>query len=257
MTLLSITASFGALVFIFQEGNFSNILGLHDARVHDRRQPDHHVQRPVRAVDGLRGPAAVADPGGVPPDRRQHRVGRRGPGQDRRRHHRRGADHGHGLLGLRPGRVDHDQEHRRGHGDRRPHRRDDRPDPARAGHDAAAWASGTGGRPGRSGGSPTGSGSATPRTSSTLRPVRPRRRRPQARQACPRHRRSRRLAGDGDPHPTARREPLRRQLLRVALGQRRAAPAGPAVDRHLPRRVRRPAPPRAGAAAVPRPRQYR
>ena len=69
---------------------------------------------------------------------------------------------------------------------------------------------------------------------------------PAAPRACPRHRRSRRLAGDGDPHPTARPEPLRRQLLRVALGPRRAAPAGPAVDRHLPRRVRRPAPPRAG-----------
>ena len=27
MTLLSITASFGALVFIFQDGNFANVLG--------------------------------------------------------------------------------------------------------------------------------------------------------------------------------------------------------------------------------------
>ena len=94
MTLLSITASFGALVWIFQDGNLSERPRLHVARVHDRRQPDHHVQRPVRAVDGLRGPAAVADPGGLPPDRRQHGLGRRGPGQDGRRDHRRRADHG-------------------------------------------------------------------------------------------------------------------------------------------------------------------
>ena len=72
--------------------------------------------RPVRAVDGLRGPPPVADPGGVPPDRRQHRVGRRGSRPDRRDHHRRGPDHGHGLLRVRPRRVDHDQEHRRGDG---------------------------------------------------------------------------------------------------------------------------------------------
>ena len=102
MTLLSITASFGALVWIFQEGNLSNVLGFTSLGLHDRRQPDHHVQRPVRAVDGLRGPAAVADPGGVPADRRQHRVGRRGPGADRRRDHRRGADHGHASSRRSP-----------------------------------------------------------------------------------------------------------------------------------------------------------
>ena len=139
------------------------------ARVHDRRQPDHHVQRAVRAVDGLRGPAAVPDAGGLPPDRRQHRVGRRGPGEDRRRHHRRGADHGLGLLGLRPGRLDHDQEHRRGHGDRGPHRRDDRPDPARAGDDAAArQVELVGARAARAVRRPARA-SATPRTSRTWR----------------------------------------------------------------------------------------
>ena len=42
---------------------------LHPARLHHRRQPDHHVQRDLRAVDGLRGPAAVAGPGGLPADR--------------------------------------------------------------------------------------------------------------------------------------------------------------------------------------------
>ncbi len=91
---------------------------LHAARLHHRGQPDHHVQRHLRAVDGLRGPAPVADPGGLPADRRQHRLGRRGPGEDGRGHHRRGPDHGLGLRGVRPGRRDHDQEHRRRDGDR-------------------------------------------------------------------------------------------------------------------------------------------
>ena len=137
MTLLSITASFGALVFIFQEGNFSNILGFTSPGFTVAGNPiimfsvlfglsmDYEVLLLSRIQEAYRrtgdNTASVAE----------------GPGQDRRRHHRRGADHGHGVLGLRAGRVDHDQEHRRGHGDRRPHRRHDRPDPARPGHDAA------------------------------------------------------------------------------------------------------------------------
>ena len=42
---------------------------LHAGRLHGRGQPDHHVRRPVRPVDGLRGPAPVAHAGGVPPNR--------------------------------------------------------------------------------------------------------------------------------------------------------------------------------------------
>ena len=68
MTLLSICASFGALVWVFQEGNLSDVLAFEPLGLHHRRQPDHHVQRDLRAVDGLRGPAAVADPGGIPAD---------------------------------------------------------------------------------------------------------------------------------------------------------------------------------------------
>ena len=138
MTLLSISASFGALVWIFQEGNLSNVLHFTPLPLHDRRQSDHHVQRDLRAVDGLRGAPPVADPGGLSPDRRQHRVRGRGPGPDRRGDHRRGPDHGLGVRRVRPGRHDHDQEHRGRHGDRRPARRDDHPGPARAGHDAPA-----------------------------------------------------------------------------------------------------------------------
>ena len=36
MTLLSITASFGAMVWIFQEGHLSGLLNFDAARVHDR-----------------------------------------------------------------------------------------------------------------------------------------------------------------------------------------------------------------------------
>ena len=107
------------------------------ARVHHRRQPDHHVQRVVRTLDGLRGAAAVAHPGGLPADRLQHGVGRGGPGPNRGRHHRRGPDHGDGVQRLRPGRIDHDQEHRRRHGHRRADRCDRRAGAPRAGDDAA------------------------------------------------------------------------------------------------------------------------
>ena len=58
-------------------GQPHELLNFEPARLHHRGQPDHHVRRPDRPVDGLRGPAPVADPGGVPADRRQHR--RRSP----------------------------------------------------------------------------------------------------------------------------------------------------------------------------------
>ena len=51
--------------------------------------PDHldhrrdHVPDPVRALDGLRGVPALADPRGVRPHRRQRRVGRPRPGRHR------------------------------------------------------------------------------------------------------------------------------------------------------------------------------
>ena len=110
---------------------------LHPDRLHGRGQPDHHVRRPVRPVDGLRGPAPVPHAGGVPPDRRQPGFGRRRPRPDGRRHHRRGDDHGHGVRGVRPRRRAHDQGDRRRHGDRGVHRRDDHSGPARAGDHAA------------------------------------------------------------------------------------------------------------------------
>ena len=136
MTLLSITASFGALVWIFQEGNLVERPRLRSARLHHRRQPDHHVLRAVRAVDGLRGPPPLPDPGGLSTNRRQHLLGRRGPRQDRRHDHRgRGRDD-QCLRSARSRRGHHDQEHRRRYGDRGVHRRDDHPRAPGPGDDA-------------------------------------------------------------------------------------------------------------------------
>ena len=78
MNSLSILASFGALVWIFQDGNLSGDPGLHAARVRGDDAARDPVLRPVRAVHGLRGVPAVAHEGGLGPDRRQPR--RRGPG---------------------------------------------------------------------------------------------------------------------------------------------------------------------------------
>ena len=140
MTLLSLTASFGALVWIFQEGNLHELLEFEPLGYTIAGNPIIMFGGPDRAVDGLRGPAAVAHPGVLPAHGRQHRGRRRGPGADGGRHHRRGADHGHGVRRLRARRHGHDQEHRRGHGARRRARCHDRSRAARPRDDAAARA---------------------------------------------------------------------------------------------------------------------
>ena len=95
MTLLSITASFGALVWIFQEGNLSGPAGLRAARLHHRRQPDHHV----RVIFGLSMDYEVLLLSRI--QEAYRRTGdntasvAEGLAEDRRRHHRRGPDHGH------------------------------------------------------------------------------------------------------------------------------------------------------------------
>ena len=76
MNTLSLTASFGALVWIFQDGNLSGPLGFQPLGLRRDDPAGDPVLRPVRAVDGLRGLPAVADEGGLGPDRRQHRGGR-------------------------------------------------------------------------------------------------------------------------------------------------------------------------------------
>ena len=207
MTLLSITASFGALVFIFQDGNFSNVLGFESPGFTIAGNPiimfsvlfglsmDYEVLLLSRIQEAYRrtgdNTASVAE--GLAKTA--------------------GVITGAALIMVTVFSAFALAESITiksigvGHGDRGPHRRDDRPGPARPGHDAAAWAGGTGGRPGRSAGSPTGSGSATSRTSSTCagrgRDGVGRRRRA----GLPGDdRRSRRLAGDGDPHPSRRDE---------------------------------------------------
>ena len=69
--------SFGALVWIFQDGNLSALLGFQPLGLRRDHPAGDPVLRPVRAVDGLRGLPAVADEGGLGPDRRQHRGRRR------------------------------------------------------------------------------------------------------------------------------------------------------------------------------------
>ena len=68
MNTLSIVASFGALVWIFQDGNLSAAARVPAARVRRDHPAGDPVLRPVRAVDGLRGVPAVADEGGLGPD---------------------------------------------------------------------------------------------------------------------------------------------------------------------------------------------
>ena len=73
MNTLSILASFGALVWIFQDGNLSALLGFTPpglCRDDDARDP---VLRPVRVVHGLRGVPAHSHEGGLGSDGRQPR----------------------------------------------------------------------------------------------------------------------------------------------------------------------------------------
>ena len=94
LNVLSLTATFGAMVWIFQEGHFSGPARLHADGQHRRVHADPHVLHRVRALDGLRGLPAVADQGGVRPRPGQRA---RGPGrapEDRpHRHRRRAAAH--------------------------------------------------------------------------------------------------------------------------------------------------------------------
>ena len=69
MSLISISASFGALVFVFQQGHLSGPAGLRAVRRDRGLAAAHHVRDPVRALHGLRGAPPLADPRAVPRDR--------------------------------------------------------------------------------------------------------------------------------------------------------------------------------------------
>ena len=62
MSLISISASFGALVFIFQQGHLESLLGFNASGRAGRVAAGDHVRDPVRPLHGLRGAAPVAHP---------------------------------------------------------------------------------------------------------------------------------------------------------------------------------------------------
>ena len=65
MNTLSIVASFGALVWIFQDGNLSALLGFQPLGFVETTPAGDPVLRAVRALDGLRGVPALADARGL------------------------------------------------------------------------------------------------------------------------------------------------------------------------------------------------
>ena len=71
LNVLSLSATFGAMVWIFQDGNLSGAPRLHRHRHHRRQHADPHVLRRLRPLDGLRGLPAVADQGGARQRRRR------------------------------------------------------------------------------------------------------------------------------------------------------------------------------------------
>ena len=93
LNVLSLSATFGAMVWVFQEGHFSGLLGFTAIGQHRRHGADPDVLHRLRAVDGLRGLPAVPHQGGVRPHGRQ-RAGRgRRAGADRTHRHRRRRAH--------------------------------------------------------------------------------------------------------------------------------------------------------------------
>ena len=82
MNVLSLGATFGVLVWVFQDGHLSGVLGFDAVGALDATIAAHRVPVRLRAVDGLRGVPARPDQGGVGRDRRQ-----------RRRHRRRARPH--------------------------------------------------------------------------------------------------------------------------------------------------------------------
>ena len=138
MNVLSLGATFGVVVWIFQWGHLSGLLRFTPTGSIDPTMPILMAGHHLRPVHGLRGVPAVQDPGAVRPDRRQRRGGRGRPAADRRRDHQPGpaADHrGRRVLGVR---HHVHQADGRGHDRRAAGGRDRGPDPAGAGHDAAA-----------------------------------------------------------------------------------------------------------------------
>ena len=101
LNLLSLTATFGAMVWIFQDGHLSGVLDF-TATGHDRRHhADPHVLHRLRPVDGLRGVPPLPHQGGARPRARQRAAVARGPRAHRPHRHRGGAADLGGVHRLR------------------------------------------------------------------------------------------------------------------------------------------------------------
>ena len=79
LNMLSLTATFGAMVWIFQDGHLAGPARLHADRAARHHHADPDVLRRVRPVDGLRGVPALAHQGGARPRRATTRRGRARP----------------------------------------------------------------------------------------------------------------------------------------------------------------------------------
>ena len=85
LNALSLSATFGAMVWIFQDGHLGSVVPRpHRHRLHHADDAAADVLPRVRIVDGLRGVPDLAYPGGLaglrPDERRQHPRGRARPG---------------------------------------------------------------------------------------------------------------------------------------------------------------------------------
>jgi hypothetical protein len=136
MNLLSLVASYGALVVVFQDGLLAG-LPPPAARLRRGHAADPALLHALRSIDGLRGIPAQSGAGGLRGDGRQRQQHSGGPAAQRARHHR-----GSGDRRRRRGRVrarrrrGADQGARVGDRDRRAGRRDHRARTLGAGDDA-------------------------------------------------------------------------------------------------------------------------
>ena len=123
MNLVSVAAAYGVLVAVFEEGVGLSQIGLEREIPIVSLRPALDVRDPLRALDGLPGVPADADPGALQGGDRQPRLRRRGAGGHRAGDHLRGDDHGRRLRELHPQRRPDRQAVRRrprgGGGDRR------------------------------------------------------------------------------------------------------------------------------------------
>ena len=114
MNLLSLSAAFGAMVWIFQDGHCRAC-----STSRRRHRPDPAgaaLLCGLRAVHGLRGLPAHPYAGGVAADSRQPCGRGRGAGAQRTPRDRRGRDHDHRLPCVRAGPGHHHQGNRHRHG---------------------------------------------------------------------------------------------------------------------------------------------